>query len=268
MSHTMPLLGAGTFRLKQDDAYQSVLTALKQGYRHIDTAQIYGNEAEVGRAIQDSGLPRDDVFITTKVWLDKLDNAHFLASVEESLSKLKTDYVDLLLIHWPLMDGTVPMESYLTQLYVAQQRGLTRHIGVSNFTCQQLDDAIEILGPGRLYTNQIEVHPFLQNRTVVEHCEANDILVTAYMPLAVGRVLEEPAIVAVAEQAGCTPAQATLAWIRQLGMATIPSSTNPAHLQANLDSQQVVLSAEQMAAFEGLDRGLRLADPDFGPDWD
>ncbi|MBY6185389.1 2,5-didehydrogluconate reductase DkgB [Marinobacter hydrocarbonoclasticus] len=268
MSLSMPPLGAGTFRLKGDAAYHSVATSLKQGYRHIDTAQIYGNEAEVGQAIADSGIARDALFITTKVWMDKLEEDKFLPSVNESLAKLKTDYVDLLLIHWPLPDDGVAMERYLTQLYVAQQQGLARHIGVSNFTCQQLDDAIEILGPGRLYTNQIEVHPLLQNHKVVEHCDANGLLVTAYMPLAVGKVLEEPVIVETARQAGCTPAQATLAWIRQLGMATIPSSTNPAHLQANLDSMAVTLSPQQMAAFDALDRGERLANPDFAPDWD
>ncbi|MBY5991496.1 2,5-didehydrogluconate reductase DkgB [Ferrimonas balearica] len=267
MTSPLPAMGAGTFRLKEDVAYQSVKTALQLGYRHIDTAQIYGNEAEVGQAIADSGLDRGELFLTTKVWLDNLDPARFIDSVKESLAKLKTDYVDLLLIHWPPKAGP-SMEDYLGCLQACRTQGLTRHIGVSNFTRAQMDEAIEILGSGALLTNQVEVHPYLQNALVVDHCEANGIEVTAYMPLAVGKVLSDPVILGIADKHGVTPAQVTLAWVRQLEMATIPSSTKAANLEANLASSNVTLDETDMAQIERLDRGERLANPDFAPDWD
>lgn len=162
--------GLGTYRLKDDVAYQAVTTALALGYRTIDTAQMYDNEAAVGKAIADSPVSRDEVFVTTKVWVDQLSKALFRPSVEKSLARLNMTYVDLLLIHWPAPEGDVPMEDYLGELKAVQDAGLTRHIGVSNFNAAQIDQALKILGPGSLLTNQIEVHPYLHNRKLVEHC--------------------------------------------------------------------------------------------------
>ena len=265
---TMPFLGCGTFRLQGDVAYQSVLQSLKLGYRHIDTAQIYGNEKEVGDAIRDSGIPREDIFLTTKVWTDRFTKQTFLPSVRESLEKLQTSYVDLLLIHWPSPKDEVAMEEYLTELKLAKEEGLTRHIGISNFTISQTAKAIGILGKGEILTNQFEVHPYLQNRKVVRFCQEQGILVTGYMPLAVGKVLKDDTIIAIAEKHQATAAQVVLAWVRQQDIATIPSSTKEKNLKSNLEAEKLVLDAEDMAAIATLDCNDRQANPDFSPQWD
>ena len=157
-SLTLPTPGFGTYRLKGDDAKLAVENALDVGYRHIDTAQAYENEAEVGDAISASKIPRGELFVTTKVWFDNLSADKFITSVQNSLTQLNTDYVDLLLIHWPSPDNKVPMEEYLHELKACKERGLTEHIGVSNFTQSQLDQALSILGKDHILTNQIEVH--------------------------------------------------------------------------------------------------------------
>ncbi|MDD7908492.1 2,5-didehydrogluconate reductase DkgB [Pseudovibrio exalbescens] len=268
MTLEMPVLGAGTFRLKGDDAYNSVIMALEEGYRHIDTAQIYENEEGVGRALYDSSVPREEIFLTTKVWIDRLSKDAFLPSLHESLAKLQTSYVDLLLIHWPLKDDRVSMTEYLGELKKAKDLGLAREIGVSNFTVAQVEEAVSILGKGVLFTNQIEVHPFLQNRKVREASEALGLKVTGFMPLAVGEAITNPTIVAIAEKHGATAAQVTLAWVRQNDMVTIPSSTKRKNLEANLKSLDLTLDADDLAQIAALDEGKRIADPDFAPEWD
>ena len=264
----MPFLGSGTFRLKGDIAYQSVMQSLKLGYRHIDTAQIYGNEKEVGDAIRDSGIPREDIFLTTKVWIDRFTKDAFLPSVKESLEKLQTSYVDLLLIHWPSPKDEVAMDEYLDELKQAKELGLTRHIGISNFTTEQTAKAINILGEGEILTNQFEVHPYLQNTKLVDYCQEHSILVTGYMPFAVGKVLQDKTIVAIAEKHQATAAQVVLAWVRQKEIATIPSSTKEKNLKSNLEATKLVLDAEDMASIEKLDCNDRQANPGFAPEWD
>jgi 2,5-diketo-D-gluconate reductase B len=258
----------GTFRLEGKVAYGAVKMALDAGYRHIDTAQIYGNEAEVGRAITDSGVARDTIFLTTKVWLDNLSEQAFIPSVKESLAKLQVEAVDLLLIHWPDVAGKVAMATYLAQLAEAQQQGQTRHIGVSNFTNAQLSQAIEVLGEGRIMTNQVEVHPYLQNRRVIEHCQARNIQVTGFMPLAVGKVLEDEVLQSIAANHQASVAQVVLAWQLQQGLVTIPSSTKRGNLETNLQATALELTADEMARIAQLDRGERIANPDFSPAWD
>lgn len=264
----LPQPGFGTFRLKGDTARQAVSDALDLGYRHIDTAQMYENEADVGQAIADSPVPRDDVFLTTKVWMDQFRRADFRPSVEASLKRLGMDHVDLLLCHWPSPGGEVPMAEYLGELKAVQEAGLTRYIGVSNFTNAQLDDALSILGPDALLTNQVEVHPFLPNRRVVEHGQNLGLTITGYMPLAVGAVMDDPELQAFGEAHGVTPAQVALAWINQLGVVTIPSSTKRRHIEANLKAFDVTLTDEEMTRIASLARGQRIADPDFAPEWD
>ncbi|MGB2079229.1 MAG: 2,5-didehydrogluconate reductase DkgB [Vibrio sp.] len=264
----IPHLGAGTFRLKGDDAIKSVTLSLAAGFRHIDTAQIYGNEVEVGQAIADSGVARDEIFLTTKVWTDKFSKDLFLDSVQESLTKLQTEQVDLLLIHWPLQDDSVPMAEYLGELKKAKQQGLTKHIGVSNFTNAQLKQAIEILGEGEIFTNQVEVHPYLQNKNVVDFCQQNQVLVTAYMPFAYGEVLKDETIHSIAQKHQVSAAQVVLAWERQMGYVTIPSSTKKANIESNLKASQLTLDDADLAAIATLDKGHRLANPDFAPQWD
>ncbi len=188
---TVPAFGLGTFRLKDQTVIDSVRNALDVGYRAIDTAQIYGNEAEVGQAIADSGVPREEIYLTTKVWITAFKREALLASLHTSLEKLRTDHVDLTLIHWPSPNDKVdvPMEEYLPALAEAKAQGLTKAIGISNFTIAQTRKAIEILGADAIATNQIEIHPYLQNRLLVKFLQDNGIHITAYMSLAYGEVI-------------------------------------------------------------------------------
>ncbi len=266
--NTLPNIGLGTFRLKGDDAREAVKSALSLGYRHIDTAQMYENEAEVGDGITSSGIPRREIFLTTKIWYDRLRASDLIHSLHESLARLKTDHVDLALIHWPSPGDEVPMEEYLGALRDAQREGLTRHIGVSNFTCAQMDRAKAILGDTPMLTNQVEVHPFLANRAVVAHAQKLGITVTGYMPLAVGRVMEDETLQRIARERNVTPAQIALAWAAARGVVPIPSSTRPSHQKANLDALTLTLSDDEIRAIDALDRGERIANPAFAPDWD
>lgn len=264
----MPNIGMGTFRLKDEVAYQSVLTALELGYRHIDTAQIYGNEAQVGQALSDSSITRDQVFLTTKIWRDNLDKTKFFDSLRTSLEQLQTEYVDLLLIHWPVDSPELSLEQSLTELKYAQELGFAKRIGVSNFTIAQLERAIRVLGAGSIFTNQIEVHPYLQNQKLRHFMQSQGILTTAYMPLAVGKVLQEAALVTMADKYQVTVPQLVLAWVIQQGMNTIPMSTKRQNLLSNLQTPALNLTAADLAVFAGLDQGLRLANPSFAPQWD
>ncbi|MDH0867839.1 2,5-didehydrogluconate reductase DkgB [Mitsuaria sp. GD03876] len=264
----MPALGLGTFRLKDQVVVDAVKSGLSLGYRHIDTAQIYGNEAEVGRAIAEGGVPREQLFVTTKVWTEQLAGDRVVPSLRESLSKLRMDAVDLTLIHWPSPGGAVPLKETLDALLDAKRQGLTRAIGLSNFTVAQMREAVALVGADALATNQVEIHPFLQNRAVVAFAREQGLRLTAYMPLAYGKVMTEPVLLDIAAKHGTTPAQVSLAWLLQQGFAVIPSSTKPANQAANLAASTLRLSDEDMARIATLDRGERLADPDFAPAWD
>ncbi|WP_022960780.1 2,5-didehydrogluconate reductase DkgB [Halopseudomonas pelagia] len=265
---TMPPLGFGTFRLKGQELIDALTTALELGYRHIDTAQIYDNEQEVGEAIAASGIPRDELFITTKIWITNLKPEKLIPSLHESLHKLGLKQVDLTLIHWPSPEGKVPIEEYLPMLLEAREQGLTRAIGVSNFTIEHLTQAIDLVGAENLATNQVEIHPFLHNRKLAEFAREQGIQLTAYMPLAVGKVMQDPVLQALARAHKVTPAQVTLAWLLQSGYVVIPSSTKRAHQQANLDAAKIRLSQEDVAAIAALERGERIANPEFAPRWD
>lgn len=266
---SIPAFGLGTFRLKGQTVIDSVRNALDVGYRAIDTAQIYENEAEVGQAIAESGVARDELFITTKIWIANFHHDALLDSLRESLRKLRTDHVELTLIHWPSPKDAVPMAEYLGALAEAKSQGLTRQIGISNFTIAQTRQAIEILGAGAIATNQIEVHPYLQNRAVIAFLKDQGIHVTAYMSLAYGEVLKDPVIQAIAERHQATPAQVALAWALQQGFAVIPSSTKRDNLAGNLLAADLRLSDEDMAQIATLDRGHRLANPEaIAPAWD
>lgn len=264
----MPPMGLGTFRLKGEPLLATLTNGLELGYRHIDTAQIYDNEAEVGAVLTRSTVARHEIYLTTKVWTSEFGPGKLIPSLEVSLEKLGTDYLDLALIHWPSPKDEVPMAVYLEQLAEAKARGLTREIGVSNFTVAQLKQAIEILGPGAIAHQQIEVHPLLQNRKVVEFCKAQGIAVTAYMPLAYGKVLSEPLLMEIGQRHGVSAAQVSLAWLLAQDMTVIPSSTKRENQAANLAALDITLSNEEMAAIATLDRGERCANPDFAPAWD
>ncbi|MND69659.1 2,5-diketo-D-gluconic acid reductase B [compost metagenome] len=264
----IPALGLGTFRLKDQQVIDSVRNGLELGYRHIDTAQIYGNEAEVGRAIADSDVPRDQLFVTTKVWTDHLAADRLIPSLEDSLARLGLEQLDLALIHWPSPGDAIPVAEYMTALLQAKRQGVARQIGISNFTIAQMQRAIDAVGAAEIATHQVEIHPFLQNRKVVDFARSQGIHLTAYMPLAYGKVIQDPVIQDIAAAHDATPAQVTLAWLLQQGFAVIPSSTRRENLASNLLALDLRLSEKEMAAMAALNRGERLADPDFAPNWD
>ncbi|WP_248796582.1 2,5-didehydrogluconate reductase DkgB [Pseudomonas sp. MWU13-2105] len=266
---SVPAFGLGTFRLQGQVVIDSVSTGLALGYRVIDTAQIYENEAEVGQAIAASGIPRDQLFITSKIWIANLGQDALIPSLKESLRKLRSDYLDLTLIHWPSPQDQVPVAEFMGALLEAKQLGLTREIGVSNFTVDLMQQAVAAVGAEQIATNQIELHPYLQNRKVVAAAQAQGIQITSYMTLAYGEVLNDPVIRQIAERHQATPAQVTLAWAMQLGYAVIPSSTKRENLASNLKARELRLSDEDMAKIAGLERAHRLTSPaGLAPQWD
>ena len=265
---TVPAFGLGTFRLKEQVVMESVRDALEIGYRAIDTAQIYENEAAIGQAIQDSGVPRHDLYLTTKIWVDNFRRDRLGPSLQESLDRLRTDYVDLTLIHWPSPDG-IPVDEFMTALLEAQDEGLTREIGISNFNIDLMKQAIASVGADNIATNQVELHPFLQNRRLVQFAQEQGIHITSYMTLAYGKVMEDPVLQRIGEQHNASLAQVALAWAMQLGYAVIPSSTKRTHLESNYRAQELKLSDTDMDAIAELDRNERLVSPErLAPDWD
>lgn len=264
----IPPIGLGTYRLKGQQVKDAIHSALELGYRHIDTAQLYENEEAVGEALRESEVPRDELFVTTKVWFDQLEGNGPIDSLRDSLDKLGLEQVDLALIHWPSPDNTVPMAHYIGKLNEARELGLARHIGVSNFTNVQVDEALAVPGGEHIVTNQVEVHPYLANRKVIRHCQNKGLQVTGFMPLAVGKVMKDPVLLEIAERHGVTPAQVALAWVAQQQVVVIPSSTKPEHQKANLAALDLELSEEEVARIDTLDANERIADPDFAPDWD
>jgi len=266
---TLPAFGLGTFRLQDDVVIASVKNALDLGYRVIDTAQIYGNEAAVGQAIAESGVARDQLFITTKIWVENLSADALIPSLKESLSKLRMDNVDLTLIHWPSPGAAVTVAETMKALVAAKDAGLTRQIGISNFTTELMQQAIDAVGADQIATNQIELSPYLQNRKVVEFAQQHGIAITSYMTLAYGQALKDETIKAIATSRNATPAQVILAWALQLGYTVIPSSTKRENLASNLLAQQLTLTAEEMAAIASLENNGRLVSPEgLAPNWD
>ena len=264
----IPAFGLGTFRLKDQQVIDSVTNGLELGYRHIDTAQIYGNEADVGKAIATGKVARKDLFVTTKIWTENLTKDKLIPSLKESLAKLQMDRVDLTLIHWPAPNDSIAVATYMEALAEAKVQGLTQLIGVSNFTIAHLKQAIDAVGVQEIATQQIEIHPFLQNRKVVEFARSQGIHLTAYMPLAYGKVMTDPTIVEIARAHQANPAQIALAWSLQQGFTVIPSSTKRANLESNLAAKDILLTDTEMDAISRLDRSDRLANPDFAPQWD
>jgi 2,5-diketo-D-gluconate reductase B len=266
---TIPAFGLGTFRLKDDVVIASVKTALELGYRAIDTAQIYDNEAAVGQAIAESNIPRSELFITTKIWTANLGKDTLIPSLKESLTKLQTDYVDLTLIHWPSPEDAVSVEEFMQTLLEAKKSGLTREIGISNFTIPLMEKAIAAVGAENIATNQIELSPYLQNRKVVEWAKQHGIHITSYMTLAYGKALKDEVIQSIAQKHNATSAQVILAWAMGEGYAVIPSSTKRENLASNLLAQQLTLDDDDRAAIATLECNDRLVSPEgLAPDWD
>ena len=265
----VPQFGIGTFRLTGDTVIHSVKTALELGYRAVDTAQIYGNEAEVGQAIHESQVNRADIFLTTKIWTENYAADKLIPSLKDSLIKLRTDAVNLSLIHWPAPALGVNIPELMGHLLEAKKQGLTEYIGVSNFNIELTQQAIDSIGAEQIATNQIELSPYLQNERLATYLKQQNIDVTSYMTLAYGKVLNDPILSDIAAQHQASVAQVTLAWALQKGYAVIPSSTKPAHLMSNLKAQEIRLSQDEMQLIATLDRnGREVNPPELAPAWD
>lgn len=265
----IPAFGLGTFRLKDDVVIASVKTALELGYRAIDTAQIYENEAAVGKAIEESGVPRNALSITTKIWIENLSKDKLIPSLKDSLKKLRTDYVDLTLIHWPSPNDSVSVEEFMQALLEAKEQGLTREIGISNFTIPLMERAVAAVGAANIATNQVELSPYLQNHKVVEWANQRGIHITSYMTLAYGAALKDEVIARIADKHSATAAQVILAWAMGEGYAVIPSSTKRENLTSNLLALELKLDDDDKKAIAALDRNDRLVSPEgLAPNWD
>lgn len=251
----MPQLGFGVFQVPDGETTAAVAAALAAGYRSIDTAAIYGNEAGTGRALAESGIPREELFITSKLWIDDLGYESTLAAFETSLARLGLDYLDLYLIHWPAPEADKYADSWLA-LERLLADGRVRAIGVSNFLPEHLQRLID-LGGTVPAINQVELHPALQQRDTAVFNAAHGIATEAWSPLAQGAVLDAPAIIDIAARHQRTPAQVVLRWHLQQGRIVIPKSVTPARITANLDVFGFTLSAEELAAVDALERDGR-----------
>jgi 2,5-diketo-D-gluconate reductase B len=268
MTSPIPRIGFGTWNRTGEEGYRAVSDALEIGYRHIDTAEMYGNEVEVGRAIAASGLKRNEVFVATKVAPAHLGPGQVLPHVKASLSRLGMDKVDLLLVHWPAANNEYDIADYMAQFAAAQAAGLATHIGVSNFTRKLLDAAVRVVGQGVIATNQVECHVLLQNRVIADHAKSRGIPITAYSPLARGRLTDHAGVKAIAAKHGATPEQVGLAFLLAEGHIVIPSSSNTARIKSNFEAQNLPLSSEDVSAIRGMDEGRRLVNASWAPEWD
>ncbi|HEX2017865.1 MAG TPA: aldo/keto reductase [Aurantimonas sp.] len=264
----IPSIGLGTYTLEGETCVDMVAKAIEVGYRHIDTARMYGNEVEVGEGIRRSGIDRDDLFVTTKIWWTDITGDALIASARKAVEALGVGAVDLLLIHWPNLD--VPLEESLDALNRTVGEGLTRHIGVANFTSAMVDEAAAV-SSRPLVCNQVEYHPFLSQDDVLAACRRNGMAMIAYSPIGQGgELLAHPLIREAAERHGKSAAQIVLRWeIEQDMVGAIPRTSNPARLKENLDIFDFSLSEEEHAQITALTRRRdRLVDPSFAPHWD
>ena len=263
----IPALGFGTFRLDGAVARRMVGYALEIGYRHIDTAQMYGNEAEVGEAIAASAVPRGEIWLTTKIWPDNFKDGALQRAAEQSGRRLKT-VPDLLLLHWPNPD--VPRAETIRALNDAKRRGLTRHIGISNSPVALIKESVAA-SEAPLLVDQVEYHPYLSQHAVLEELHAQGMALTAYSPIAQGKVFADATLRRTGERHGKNPGQVTLRWLlQQDGVTAIPRSAREAHAKANLEIFDFELSEAEMAEISGLARpGGRLISPGgMAPAWD
>jgi 2,5-diketo-D-gluconate reductase B len=259
----IPKLGLGTWQITGRECEVAVRDALELGYRHIDTARAYGNEAQVGQGLHDSGLNRDEVFLTTKLWYTELSAVGVHDQIERSLRALKTEYVDLLLIHWPSRE--IPVAETLGAMLEAREAGRVRHLGVSNFPAALLREALE---HAPLICDQVEYHPYLGQPELLALARERDLMLTAYSPLAQGAALRDPVLREIAEAHGRSAGQVVLRWLLdQPQVAAVPKASRHEHRAANLDIFGFELSDEERGALAGLERGRRTIDPGWSPDW-
>ncbi len=259
----VPALGLGTYLLTGKACRRGVAEALDIGYRHIDTAVAYGNEKETGQGLRDAGVAREDIFLTTKIWMDHLVPDRIAPAAEESLSKLRTPYVDLLLIHWPTPD--LQLEACLDEMQALQEKEAVRHIGVSNFPPALMRRAA---GHAPIFCNQVEFHPYLDQtplRALAQECDA---LLTAYSPLARGDVLRDHTLKDIGAAHNKTPAQVALRWLLQLDhVAAIPKAARAEYRRQNFEVFDFSLDAGEMQRIGALACGKRMVDPSWAPAW-
>jgi len=260
----MPRIGLGTWPMKGAECQRAVESALSLGYRHLDTAEMYGNEDAVGAGLAASGLKRGDVFLTTKIWNDKPNGAAIRRAFDASLKRLATPHVDLLLIHWPSPELDLP--DALKGLAAIRAEGRAKSIGVSNFPPKLLQRAID--AGVNLACLQVEFHVMLDQSKLLGICRANGMALTAYSPLAKGSGLDTPALNTIARKHGATPAQVALAWLlAHEGVAMVPKAASPARQEENLGALRVKLDEEDLAAIAALPKDRRAVNPAMAPDW-
>lgn len=264
---TIPKLGLGTWQLEGDTCVEAVKSALTTGYRHIDTAQAYENEEFVGQAMAQSNVARNDIFLTTKIWRDNVSPKKLEKSLDESLRKLETDHVNLLLIHWPVDE--VPFDTTMEALQKVRAAGKAQLIGVSNFTTTQLHQCVEKLHVP-LVTNQVEYHPYLSQKPVLDFLREHGMFLTAYSPLGRAKFNDDETLQSVAKNHGKSVQQVILRWhMQQPDVVAIPKSGSPEHIASNFDIFDFELNAKEMAAISELtQQHERLIDPEFAPQWD
>lgn len=263
---TIPRLGLGTFQMQGAEAQAAVEGAIGLGYRHIDTAAMYGNEKPVGAAVRASGVAREDMFVTTKVWHDQLAPDAVRRAFDTSLTKLGLDYVDLYLVHWPTPD--MDLGATLSVLVDLKEQGLIRAMGVCNFPLALLRRAVEEVG-APIAVNQVEYHPFLSQAPLLGYMQPNGIALTSYCPVAKGSSSEHPVLSAIGRKHGVDGAQIALAWLLdQKAVLAIPKAASPRNQKANLSALSVNLDDEDRKAINALPKNKRLVSPAFAPNWD
>jgi len=259
----MPMIGLGTWEnTEEKTCRRSVKQALDTGYRHIDTAQIYQNESEVGDGIEMSDTPREKVFLATKIWIDSLSYESVLSTFEESLDRLGTEYIDLLYVHWP--SRTYDSEETVNAFNELYNDGQIKNIGISNFEPRQVSEVVKY-SDAPIYANQIEVHPLLPQTDLVEVCRQNDVNVVAYSPLARGEVFGNSTISDISNRYNASEAQVALAWLRQREITAIPKASTEDHIIDNWEGLELNLDDEDMRKINQISERDRRVDPSFAP---
>jgi 2,5-diketo-D-gluconate reductase B len=255
----IPVLGFGTWQLQGQTCYQAVRTALEIGYRHLDTARAYENHQMVGRAMADSGLPRKDIFLTSKVWLTDLHKKDLIAACHQALKELKTDYLDLYLIHWP--NREIPIKESLEAMNQLKDEGLIKAIGVSNFTIHHLEDALKI--GIEITNNQVEFHPSFNQKKLKDFCDRHHLSLTAYSPIGRGEDLKLAVIKRLADKYKRPPSQVILNWLIQKNIIAIPKATSREHIEDNFKTLEWQLDPKDVELIDNIGTNNRLIRPDF-----
>ena len=258
--YSMPIIGLGTWLLSGKDCYETVLTALENGYRHIDTAVAYENEIDIGKALKDAELPRDELFLTSKSWYTKLRFKDVIEQCNRSLEYLNTDYLDLLLIHWP--NRAIPLQETLKAFEELVELRKVRSIGVSNFTIHHIEDVLKTTALP-VCINQVELHPFLKQHELLNYCNSKDIVITAYSPLAHGKVFADSTFTDIAKKINSNPGTVALAWLVSKNCAIIPKASTEEHLIENLKAAEISLDAEIIQQIDSLQEQQRVINPSW-----